>query len=72
MLDTVDDGKTGFLVPPAAPAALAEKILLLASDEALRDRMGAAAREWAVTRFGWPVVARQYMDLITSITAPGK
>jgi glycosyltransferase involved in cell wall biosynthesis len=72
MLDTVDDGKTGFLVPPADPEALAEKILLLASDEAMRARMGTAAREWAVARFDWSVVVRQYMDLITSITAPGK
>ena len=72
MMDTVDDGRPGFLVPPADPAALAEKILLLASDAEMRARMGEAAREWAVSRFHWSVVARQYMDLITSIKAARK
>lgn len=72
MMDTVNDGKTGFLVPPADPGALAEKILLLASDAGLRAKMGTAAREWAVSRFDWAVVARQYMDVIDEITRAGR
>jgi glycosyltransferase involved in cell wall biosynthesis len=72
MTDTVDDGRTGFLVPAGDGAALAEKILLLASDAEMRARMGAAAREWAVARFDWPVVARQYMAIIDEITKAGR
>ncbi len=68
MTDTVDDGRTGFLVPPGDEAALAEKILLLASDPELRAKMGDAGREWAVTRFDWQVVARQYLNIIENIT----
>ena len=37
--------KTGFLIPPADPHALAEKLRTLLTDPALRDRMGRAGRE---------------------------
>jgi glycosyltransferase involved in cell wall biosynthesis len=41
--DAVRDGSTGLLVPPDDPAALANSILALASDTALRARLIAAA-----------------------------
>jgi glycosyltransferase involved in cell wall biosynthesis len=44
-LDQVVDGQTGYLVPPADPDALAEKILILLEDPALRKRMGEAGAE---------------------------
>ncbi|MDQ1331507.1 MAG: hypothetical protein QG578_1775 [Thermodesulfobacteriota bacterium] len=42
--EAVEDGVTGFVVPPEDPAALAEKILLLAGDGEMRLRMGKAGR----------------------------
>jgi glycosyltransferase involved in cell wall biosynthesis len=45
--ELVEDGVTGLLVPPRDPAALAEAMLRLASDPALVDRLGRAARESA-------------------------
>ena len=50
-LDQIVDGKTGFLVPPARPDLLADKILMLAKDPELRLRMGQAGMERARTRF---------------------
>jgi glycosyltransferase involved in cell wall biosynthesis len=38
------DGKTGVLVPPGDPAALANAVQLLLADRDLREEMGAAAR----------------------------
>jgi glycosyltransferase involved in cell wall biosynthesis len=38
--ESVDDGVTGFIVPPKDPAALAEAILKLLEDEKLRRTMG--------------------------------
>lgn len=43
--EVVADGETGFLVPPAEPAAFTEKIALLLSDRDLRERFGRAARQ---------------------------
>jgi glycosyltransferase involved in cell wall biosynthesis len=47
LCEAVLDGETGFLVPHGDIPALADKLLLLLQDSALRVRMGAAAQEWA-------------------------
>jgi glycosyltransferase involved in cell wall biosynthesis len=47
----VDHGRTGLLVPVRDPGALTAAVGQLADDAALRDAMGAAAREKALTAF---------------------
>lgn len=42
--DSVQDGRTGYLVPHGDPAALARRMLELAADPALVARLGEAAR----------------------------
>ena len=49
--EAVEDGETGYLVPPGNPPALAEKMLSLLRDSALRERMGEAGRRVVETRF---------------------
>lgn len=46
-LELVQDGATGWLVPPRDPAALAGRIGMLLGDEHLRRRMGHAGRRRA-------------------------
>ena len=43
--EAIEDGASGFIVPPADSAALAERIFTLATDEKLRQKFGAAARK---------------------------
>jgi rhamnosyl/mannosyltransferase len=45
------DGKTGFVVPPANAEAIAEKIALLRDDNGLRVELGANAKERVVREF---------------------
>lgn len=42
--ELVDEGETGFLVPPRDPKALADRVLYLCRDSARRLQMGRAAR----------------------------
>jgi glycosyltransferase involved in cell wall biosynthesis/peptidoglycan/xylan/chitin deacetylase (PgdA/CDA1 family) len=49
--ELVESGKTGFLVPPGDPVAIAEALETLARDKQLRIRMGRAGREKALREF---------------------
>jgi glycosyltransferase involved in cell wall biosynthesis len=50
--ELVDDGRTGMIVPPAAPAALAQAIALLLDNPARRKSLGEAALAQARKRLG--------------------
>ncbi|MBX3731792.1 MAG: glycosyltransferase family 4 protein [Verrucomicrobiae bacterium] len=45
------EGETGFLVKPGDVAGLVDRLTRLASDPALRDRLGAGGRAWVSERF---------------------
>ncbi len=64
-------GQTGWLVPPDRPDQLAERLQLMLTDEWMRQRMGHAARELAVRRFGLDRCAREYASLYANLTHPG-
>ena len=49
--DVVDDGETGYLVPPGDIAALAERLEELARDPERRDAMGREGRERVLRRY---------------------
>lgn len=49
--EVIDDGVTGFLVPPRDTVTLAERIAQLASDRSLRSRMGDASRAHVIEHF---------------------
>ncbi|MCA1686340.1 MAG: glycosyltransferase, partial [Planctomycetia bacterium] len=49
--EVVDEGQTGLLVPAGDDASLAEAVLRLGADAALRERMGRAGRERAASVF---------------------
>jgi colanic acid/amylovoran biosynthesis glycosyltransferase len=49
--EAVDHGRTGFLVPPADPRAIAAVVRRLLADSALRSHMGFAAQKAVFERF---------------------
>jgi glycosyltransferase involved in cell wall biosynthesis len=51
IVDVIDEGRTGLLVPPGDAAALEAALLALAEDPERRRAMGAAARERVLARF---------------------
>ncbi len=61
--EVILDGKTGFLVPPRNPEAMAEKILKLAADPPLRQKMGTQARERVLSCFDSGLMVKQYREL---------
>lgn len=64
---SVVDGKTGFLVPPRDPDALAERLARLARDPALGERMGEAGFERVHTSFTWSRVAHMLEDVYRGV-----
>ena len=54
---TIQDGKTGLLVPPRDPHALAASLQRLLDQPELCKHMGAAARKRVEREFSWPIVA---------------
>lgn len=57
-VDTVEDGETGFIVPVADPAALAEAMEKFITTPSLISEMGARARQLAVDCYDVHVVNR--------------
>lgn len=64
---TIQNGVTGFLVPPRNPDALAGRLHALLSRPDRRERMGRAARTRVERGFTWPIVAQRTATLYESL-----
>lgn len=60
----VDHERTGLMFDLSQPQLLTDAIIRLAQDEALRDRLGSAARARVSANHSWRTVARNYLDLL--------
>jgi glycosyltransferase involved in cell wall biosynthesis len=56
IVETVEDRHTGFLVEPNNAQALADVMLRLLEDDALREKMGRAGRQRALQLFTWDAI----------------
>ncbi len=67
--DIVEDGRTGILVPPGDPTALADALTDVLSDRALAERLGAegrvAVRPWLATPEEYAERIRELVDEVT-------
>ena len=55
--ETIQDGKTGFLSDKNDAKSLADQIVLLLENDALRSATGQAARQRALTHYTWEGIA---------------
>lgn len=66
LLDLIDNGKTGRLVPPAEPEALAAAVRALIEAPAEAAAMGAAARAAVVQQYSFDRMIASFEDLYLS------
>ena len=64
--DAIVDGVTGFLCPQKDVDCLYQKMKLLATNQALRERMGRQAFEYARTHT-WDVVGQKFLQVIEHV-----
>ena len=67
LVDVVEDGKTGFLVPPADEKALGEAIVKILLDPALCSTMGRNGRTFLDEELSWEKAAGITMEMYESI-----
>jgi glycosyltransferase involved in cell wall biosynthesis len=64
------DGENGILIPPGSPQAVADALLYLAADPALRTKFGKRARASVVERGRWDTlmaqVEKDYQELVNT------
>jgi phosphatidylinositol alpha 1,6-mannosyltransferase len=72
-LDLVDDGVTGYLVPPGEPDAFTAAVARLAGDPALRKAFGAAGRQKVLGR-SWSALTDELLGHYAAVlgTAPAR
>jgi glycosyltransferase involved in cell wall biosynthesis len=65
--EAIEDGVTGFLVPPANVEALADRLKRVLSDRELRDALGEGARKRFEERFGLGIVTQHQAKVISEL-----
>ena len=65
--EIIDDGVTGFLVPPDNPADLAEKLSFLCAQPNIRKKMGRKALEMSKERFNSTKITRKVLDIYRTL-----
>ncbi len=58
--ETIQDGKSGFLVEPGNSEALKEKLIYLMKNKDVRDRISARAKKYCQGHFHPEIIAKQY------------
>jgi glycosyltransferase involved in cell wall biosynthesis len=65
--DMIVDGEHGFIVPVGDSSAMAERLVALADDSKLRQRLGESARSRVQQMYRIEQTARGYEDLLVSL-----
>ncbi len=66
--DLIDEGRTGWLVPPESPEAIGKALLEALTNPAATMQRGAAARRVAA-QFDWNAIAVRHLELYADLAA---
>jgi glycosyltransferase involved in cell wall biosynthesis len=66
--DLIIHNENGLLVPPKSSADMAQRIVELWNDDALRKRIGAQARATVLKKFTWDIVVNDFVNTYTCLT----
>jgi glycosyltransferase involved in cell wall biosynthesis len=69
VLDVIEPGKNGLLVPPAKPTLMAEAVLCLLRDPGLRISLSRAALTTVRESFSWEEISRKYLDRYAALSS---
>lgn len=69
--DPIDDGVTGYLVPPGDSGALGDAIEKVLADPLSSAEVGAAGRRFVVANYSWGLVAGRLDEVFRSIVNSG-
>ena len=64
--EAIEDGVTGILVDPERESSISDALHLLLNNAELRSNIGFQARERAVTKFSWSVIATSFWEHLPS------
>jgi len=65
--EVVDDGKTGFIVPPKDEKALADAIVVILKDDKLRKQMGENAYKKMKEELSWDEIAERTIEVYKNV-----
>ncbi len=68
--EIVEHGKSGWLVPPADPQALAEAIRMMWNNASLRRRIGDGGRQRIMEKFNWRKAAEETLAVYGEVVQP--
>jgi len=69
MQDIVEDGKTGLVVGQRSPEQIANAVVRLAGDPALRRFLAASGRKHVLKRFDWETISQKYKSIMRTLVA---
>lgn len=70
--EIIEHERTGLLVPPGDPRAIADALVRILMDPTLQASMSAAARERAQTVFAWPTLIKRMSDTMRPLLDRGQ
>jgi starch synthase len=69
LLDTIEDGRTGYLVPFGNVSVLAERLASVLGDPAAAQAIGMAARQAVINDFAWERAVAATIEVYREVLA---